>query len=75
MNADRKQLIRFRMAETGEKYCAAMRAIGGLSPEDRAALRERYKQMRRRQQYPSTDRDGLPGQHLLSAMETNRRRH
>jgi hypothetical protein len=71
----RKRLVRLRMSETGEKYTTALRAIAALDAESVAALRERDRQMRRRQQYPFTDRDGLSARHVLSAMETNRSRH
>jgi len=70
-----KQLIRLRMAGTGEKYTTARRAVLALNSEDWAALLSRYRQMKNRQKYPSTDRDGLDRRHLLSAVETNRRKH
>jgi hypothetical protein len=63
------------MSEAGEKYTAALRAIAALDADDLAALRERDRLMRRRQQYPSTDRDGLSPRHVLSAFETSRSRH
>jgi hypothetical protein len=70
-----KKLTRLRMAETGEKYTTARRAVLALSNEEWTALRERERQMRARQRYPVNDRDGLDRRHVLSAMETNRRRH
>jgi hypothetical protein len=75
MSATLKRLTRLRMSETGQKYTACLRAITAMDEESFAALRERDEQMRRRQRYPVTDRDGLPSWHVLSAMETSRSRH
>lgn len=69
-----KRLIRLRMAETGEKYTAAMRALQA-DPAEVARLRGLVHQARQLQRYPFTDRDGLDGRHVLSAWETARRGH
>lgn len=73
-NAQFKRLVRYRMAETGESYCIARRAIE-QDPAELARIKELDRQMRDRQRYPSTDRDGLDARHALSAFETNRRQH
>jgi hypothetical protein len=68
------RLVRYRMAETGEKYTKALRAIKA-DPAERARLKEADRQMRERERYPFTSRDGLDGRHVLSAFETARGRH
>ncbi len=69
-----KRVTRLRMAETGEKYTRARRAV----LEDHAEftrLREMIRFTDNRRRYPSTDREGLDRRHLLSAFETTRARH
>lgn len=74
MSSALSRLARHRMAETGERYMTARRAI--LSdPAERARLREADRQMRERARYPVAARDGLDRRHVLSAWETQRRRH
>lgn len=68
------RLVRYRMAETGEKYTTALRAIQ-TDPEEKARLRGILRILRNRKCYPFTDRDGLGKRHVLSAFETQRRTH
>jgi hypothetical protein len=68
------RMARYRMAETGEKYAQALRAIKD-DPAERARLKEADRQMRERARYPFTSRDGLDSRHVLSAFETARGRH
>ena len=70
-----KQLVRLRMAETGEKYTTALRFIEQADMEYMSGLKARMAAMKQRAKYPFTDRDGLSRRHVLSAMETNRRHH
>lgn len=74
MSSAISRLVRYRMAETGEKYTAALRAIRA-DPAEHARLRAAVRQMRDRRRYPFTPRDGLDARHVLSAWETARRRH
>lgn len=69
-----KKATRLRMAETGEKYTQARRAILA-DPAEFSRLRDILDYARERHRYPSTDRDGLDRRHLLSAWETSRRAH
>lgn len=69
-----KRLTRYRMAQTGEKYTAARRALLGDERELQAA-RDADRARRNRRRYPFTPHDGLDGRHLLSAWETSRRGH
>lgn len=69
-----KRLVRLRMAETGEKYTTALRAIEA-DPAEFARLKAADVSMSQRRRYPSTNRDGLDRRHLLSAWETSRRAH
>lgn len=74
MSNSMSRMVRYRMAETGEKYTTALRAIKSDAAE-KARLAEIQKRLRKRRQYPFTDEDGLNRRHLLSAFETQRRRH
>jgi hypothetical protein len=69
-----KRLTRFRMAQTGERYTEARRALLA-DPAEFARVRAAEAAAQRRAAYPSTDRDGLGARHVLSAWETARRRH
>lgn len=73
-NGRLKKMVRYRMAETGEKYTTALRAV-----EDDPAERERLggilDSLALRRRYPFTNRDGLDGRHVLSSFEAQRRRH
>lgn len=62
------------MAETGERYTTALRAIQA-DPAEWARLRVADRQLRERASYPFTPRDGLDRRHVLSAWETQRRKH
>jgi hypothetical protein len=68
------RLVRYRMAETGEKYTTALLAIRS-DPQESRRLKEIQRVLGNRRRYPFTDRDGLGGRHVLSAFETQRRRH
>ena len=74
MSSALSRIVRYRMAETGEPYQVALRAILA-DPAERARLRVADRQMRERMRYPFTPRDGLGGRHVLSAWETQRGRH
>ena len=74
MSSALSRIVRYRMAETGEKYTKALRAIRS-DPAEEAQLRAADRQMRERMRYPSTPRDGLDARHVLSAFETQRGRH
>ena len=74
MSGTLKRLVRIRMAETGEKYTKALRAIEA-DPAEFVRLKETDRQMRERARYPFTPRDGLDSRHVLSAWETQRGRH
>lgn len=74
MSRTRTRMIRLRMAETGEKYTTAMRAIEADALEQ-SRLREALQLSGNRARYPFTDRDGLDRRHVLSAFETQRGRH
>lgn len=74
MSSNWSRIVRYRMAETGESYCAALRAIKA-DPDECARLIAAEREMRKRRAYPSTERDGLDARHLLSGFETTRRRH
>ena len=74
MSSALSRIVRYRMAETGEKYTKALRAIRS-DPAEEAQLRAADRQMRERMRYPLTPRDGLDARHMLSAFETQRRRH
>ena len=69
-----KRLTRYRMADTGEKYTAARRALLSDPALLAAAVSADHARLRRRR-YPFTPRDGLDGHHALSAWETSRRAH
>lgn len=68
------RLVRYRMAETGEKYTTALRAIQS-DPAEKARLVSVLKKLGNRRRYPFTARDGLDRRHVLSAFETQRRAH
>ena len=68
------RIVRYRMAETGERYTQALAAIRA-DPAEEARLRAADRQMRERMRYPFTPRDGLDARHVLSAFETQRGRH
>lgn len=70
-----KRLTRNRMARTGEKYMVARRAILEADPAEFARLKEEDRQILSRHRYPDTSRDGLDRRHVLSAWETDRRKH
>jgi len=74
MSSNLSRLVRHRMAETGEKYTAALRAIRA-DPAEKTRLRIAEQGMRARMRYPCTPRDGLDARHVLSAWETQRRKH
>jgi hypothetical protein len=74
MSSALSRLVRHRMAETGEKYTTALRAIQA-SPAEKKRLRLAEQAMRARMCYPCTPRDGLDARHVLSAWETQRRGH
>jgi len=74
MSSALSRLVRFRMAETGEKYMTALRAIQA-DPAEKQRLRAAERSMRARMRYPCTLRDGLDARRVLSAWETQRRRH
>lgn len=74
MSSALSRLVRYRMAETGEKYTKALRAIRA-DPAELARLKAADRQMRERMRYPFTPRDGLDARHVLSAFETDRGRH
>ncbi len=69
-----KRLTRYRMAETGEKYTTARRALLA-DPAEFARVRKAERAMRDRSHYPFTPSDGLDRRHVLSAFETARRNH
>lgn len=69
-----KRLTRYRMAETGEKYTTARRALLA-DPAEFARVREAERLAQSRARYPFTAGDGLDRRHVLSAWETTRRRH
>jgi hypothetical protein len=62
------------MAETGEKYTTALRAIQA-DPAELARIKSAIRQAQERRRYPFTDRDGLDRRYLLSGWETSRTRH
>lgn len=76
MSNDRsmKRYVRLRMAETGERYTVALRTIQNSQAEF-LRLKEVDRQVRQRQRYPTTVRDGLDRRHILSAWETSRSSH
>jgi hypothetical protein len=67
-------LVRYRMAETGEKYTTALRAVQA-DPAERKRLQDIRRKLYRRRHYPFSDKEGLDRRHVLSAWETQRRAH
>ena len=74
MSSALSRLVRYRMAETGERYTKALQAIRA-DPAELARLKAADRQMRERMRYPSTPHDGLDRRHVLSAWETQRGMH
>ena len=74
MSSALSRLVRYRMAETGEKYTKALRAIQA-DPAELSRLKAADRRMRERMRYPFTPHDGLDARHVPSAWETSRGRH